>query len=59
MASAFGVATLYVQIIVPRVATPVEGMLPAVGYFAMVPVAIGFCLALGFEQAARVGQISE
>ena len=53
MGSCFAVATFYCQIIVPHFPGPGEGFLPALGYFTMIPVAIGFCCAIGFEEAAR------
>jgi hypothetical protein len=53
MAGSFGFASFYCQIILPQLATSYDGMLPAVGVFAQIPVAIGFCFILAFEEAAR------
>jgi hypothetical protein len=53
MAGSFGFASFYCQVIVPQLATPYDGMLPAVGVFTLIPVAIGFCFILAFEEAAR------
>jgi len=48
----FGLATIYCQLIAHHLPGPAEGFLPAVGYFCMVPTALGFCLILAFEHAA-------
>jgi hypothetical protein len=53
MGVCFGIATFYCQVIVPHFSGPGEGLMPALGYFTMIPVAIGFCCVIGFEEAAR------
>lgn len=50
----FGVATFYVQVIVQHFDTRHEG-LPAIGFWAVFPIAIGFGLACGLERAAQEG----
>ena len=53
VASAFAIATLYCQVIVLRSFAPVDGQMPAIGFFCMVPVALGFSSVVAFEEAAR------
>lgn len=48
----FGISTFYVQVIVHRFEVP-GGMLPAIGFWAVFPIAIGFGIACGIEEAAR------
>jgi hypothetical protein len=48
----FGISTFYVQLILPFFERRGEGMmLPAVGFFAIFPIAVGFALAAALERA--------
>jgi hypothetical protein len=49
----FGLATLYVQAVVPHFVHGLDRILPAMGFWALFPIAIGFGLASGLEHAAR------
>jgi hypothetical protein len=48
----WGVATFYCQVILPHFAPSVEGLLPAAGFWLMLPVAAGFGLGCGLDRAA-------
>jgi len=49
----FAVSTFYVQLILPHFDRVHDGMIPAIGFFAIVPIAIGLALAAGLDRAAR------
>ena len=49
----FGISTFYVQVILPHFERHGDGMIPAIGFFAVFPIAIGFALAAGLDRAAR------
>jgi len=48
----FGICTFYVQVIVHRFEVPGE-MLPAMAFWGVFPIAIGFGVACGLEKAAQ------
>jgi len=52
LAVGFGLCTLHVQLIVNRFAHA-DGMVPAVGFFGVFFIAIGFAAAAGLDRAAR------
>jgi hypothetical protein len=52
----FGLATFYVQVIVHPFQTRGDGILPAIGFWAAFPVAIGFALACALERAVQRAQ---
>jgi hypothetical protein len=47
-----GICTLYIQLLVHRFEVP-GGIVPAIGFFGLFPIAIGFGVAAGLERAAR------
>jgi hypothetical protein len=49
----FGATTFYMQIILPVFDIRRDGMIPAVGFWGLLPIAIGLGLAAGFERAVR------
>jgi hypothetical protein len=49
----FGATTFYVQVILPIFDFRGDGILPAIGFWGLLPIAIGLGLAAGFERAAR------
>jgi hypothetical protein len=53
LAVGFAVSTFYVQLILPDFAREGDGIIPAIGFFACFPIAIGLALAAGLDRAAR------
>ena len=53
LAAGFAVSTFYVQIILHRFEPGRDGMIPAVGFLAIFPIAVGLALAAGLDRAAR------
>jgi hypothetical protein len=51
LAAGFGLCTLYIQLIVNRLAYS-DGMIPAVGFFGIFFIALGFGVAAGLDRAA-------
>jgi len=52
LAVGFGVCTLFIQLVVPRFA-PADGIVPAVGFFGVFFIALGFAAAAGLGRAVR------
>jgi hypothetical protein len=48
----FGICSICIQLLVNRFAYP-GGMVPAVGFFGLFPIAAGFGIAAGLERVAR------
>jgi hypothetical protein len=48
-----GVATLFTQVILPHFGVPYEHQIPSVGFWIIVPMAIGLGLGCGIDQAGR------
>jgi hypothetical protein len=48
----FGICSLYIQLLVNRYEYP-GGMVPAIGFFGLFPIALGFGVAAGLERAVR------
>jgi hypothetical protein len=48
----FGICTLYMQVLVNHFAYS-GGMLPAIAFFGLFPIAVGFGVAAGLERAVR------
>lgn len=48
----FGICTFYVQVIVHRFERPGQ-MLPVIGFWGILPIAVGFALACAIERAAQ------
>jgi hypothetical protein len=53
LAAGFAVSTFYVQVILPYFQRSTDGMIPAIGFFACFPIAVGLALAAGLDRAAR------
>jgi hypothetical protein len=53
LAAGFAVSTFYVQLILPHFMRTGDGLIPAIGFFACFPIAIGLALAAGLDRAAR------
>ncbi len=53
LAAGFAVSTFYVQLILPHFDRVHDGMIPAIGFFAIFPIAVGLALAVGLDRAAR------
>jgi hypothetical protein len=53
VAAGFAVITFYVQLILPHLDRVHDGLIPAIGFFACFPIAIGLALAAGLDRAAR------
>jgi hypothetical protein len=55
----FGLTTFYVQVILPHFDARHDGLVPAIGFWGLFPIAIGFGLACGIERAVQrsLGQI--
>jgi hypothetical protein len=53
LAAGIAVSTFYVQVILPHFDRVRDGMVPAVGFFAIFPLAVGLALAAGLDRAAR------
>jgi hypothetical protein len=53
LAAGFAVSTFYVQLILPHFDRVRDGMIPAIGFFACFPIAVGLALAAGLDRAAR------
>ena len=49
----FGCSTFFVQIILPHFERNLNGQIPAIGFWAVFPIAVGFGLGCGIEKAAR------
>jgi hypothetical protein len=52
LGAGFGLCTLHIQLVVNRFAYT-DGMVPAVGFFGVFFIALGFALAAGLDRAAR------
>lgn len=50
----FGICTFYLQVILPHFGRRPDGMLPAIGFWGLIPIAIGIGLVCALEKAARV-----
>lgn len=53
LAAGFALSTFYVQLILPHFDRVHDGMIPAIGFFAIFPIAMGLALAAGLDRAAR------
>jgi len=53
LAAGFAVSTFYIQVILPYFQRSTDGMIPAIGFFAIFPIAVGLALAAGLDRAAR------
>jgi len=53
LGAGFGICSLFIQLLVNRFTSPVSGMIPAIGFFGLVPIALGFGIAAALERAAR------
>lgn len=51
--SGYVIAMLYVQFIVPHFEHSPDRMIPAVGFWALFPIAVGLSVACGIERAAK------
>lgn len=49
----FGVGTFYVQLILPHFQHSADGIIPAIGFFGIFPIAVGLAVAAGLDRAAR------
>lgn len=53
LAAGFSLSTFYVQVILPHFDRTHDGLIPAIGFFAIFPIAVGFALAAGLDRASR------
>jgi len=53
LAAGIAISTFYVQVILPHFDRTHDGLVPAVGFFAIFPIAVGLALAAGLDRAAR------
>jgi hypothetical protein len=53
LAAGFTVSTFYVQVILHSFDLARGGMIPAIGFLAIFPIAVGLALAAGLDRAAR------
>jgi hypothetical protein len=53
LAAGFAISTFYVQVILPHFDRTRDGLIPAIGFFAIFPIAVGLALAAGLDRAAR------
>jgi len=54
LAAGFGICTLFIQLLVHHFENPATGgIVPAIGFFGLLPIALGFGIACGLERAAR------
>jgi hypothetical protein len=51
LAAGFGICTLFIQLLVHRFENPTAGIVPAIGFFGLFPIAVGFGIAAGLERA--------
>jgi len=53
LAAGFGICSLFIQLLVHRLENSSVGIVPAIGFFGLLPIALGFGIACGLERAAR------
>jgi hypothetical protein len=53
LAAGFAVSTFYVQVLLHYFDLARDGMIPAIGFLAIFPIAVGLALAAGLDRAAR------
>jgi hypothetical protein len=53
LAAGIAVSTFYVQVILPAMIGMRDGVIPAIGFLAIFPIAVGLALAAGLDRAAR------
>lgn len=50
----FGLCTFFVQLILPHFEGGPDRIIPAIGFFGLFPIAVGFGIACGLERALRI-----
>ena len=50
----FGLCTFFVQLILPHFEGSPDRIIPAIGFFGLFPIAVGFGIACGLERALRI-----
>jgi hypothetical protein len=50
----FGLCTFFVQLILPHFEGSPDRIVPAIGFFGLFPIALGFGIACGLERALRI-----
>jgi hypothetical protein len=53
LAAGFAISTVYVQLVLPHFERGGDRIIPAIGFFACFPIAVGLAVAAGLDRAGR------